>query len=283
MCLMFDFLFLVSAIQILLSTLFSSYLVYQKNLSYARSQEVSDEPWHVRQCPTSDLNRFDLNDSFGDPFSISVLGKANHFGAQSATSIALCFVWIMQESDFQWNSSSSHIQLLLQGMIRPIPNVKFAPIASFFHVSRVEAFGEAIWISPFRWDHDIVSWLVPEIITKLRFTHLPSFLDLKGLGIKGYEACTFRFEAIFHSATAHERHDNFIGSAVCGVRKCYSDFLQELLAAHGLMELGRLTFSEKLSQENWIRHKNTKECLKESKQINLLCGRWRTFTEFDIQ
>lgn len=68
----------------------------------------------------------------------------------------------------------------------------------------------------------------------------PSLLDLKCLGIKGHEACSFGLEAILRSAAAHERHDDLIWRTMCCVRKCHTRFVQEILRSNGLVELGRL-------------------------------------------
>eukprot|EP00438_Fugacium_kawagutii_P018049 Skav215130 [mRNA] locus=scaffold1164:48736:49275:+ [translate_table: standard] len=160
-------------------------------------QKVRDETRHMGQGPARHLNRIHFDHCLGDPFSFRILAEAYHFGAQSTASVAFGLVRVVHKAHFQRNGTSSHIKLLLQGAVRPIPNVELASIKSLAHMSRVEALCEAIRIAPLRGDHDIVPRLIPEVISKTCLgLAFPSTFDLESLWIEGHETSSFGLEAI---------------------------------------------------------------------------------------
>ena len=136
----------------------------------------------------------------------------------------------------------SYVQLLLQGALGPVPDVELATITPLSDVSRVKALCEAAWIAPFRGDHHIVAWLVPEIIPKsLRgrwgVSSFPALLDFEGFGIERDEACAAGLEPILGRPTSHEGHDDLFWGAVRRVWQSHALLGQKLAPRDGLVDL----------------------------------------------
>ena len=95
--------------------------------------------------------------------------------------------WAQQAPDFEGHDPlHAKIDLLQQLPRRPVVDIQVCPIVALkgetvlhllqqlsqgflgsshpFHMFHVESLEEAPWVTPLRWDHDVVVWLVPEVI-----------------------------------------------------------------------------------------------------------------------
>ena len=129
-------------------------------------QYVGCEGWHVRQCPAVHFQAGYGNHFLCLPFVCSISVDAKYGGAQRAANKPNVGSRFMQESHFQrYVTVRAKVDGFDELFGTPFPKVKIVSVLSFSHVLRVEAFGEMFWMTPLCTHHDVMVWLVPEIIT----------------------------------------------------------------------------------------------------------------------
>ena len=131
-----------------------------------RNEQIGDDRWH--RLPVAAQNGFELNDLFHLPLFDGVLEEPKDRTAQSADDVTERRRWIVAEAELEWNEPvGAEVDRFQIRALRPVPEVQRLPVLLQRHVLGIEAFLEDVGRGPFAADHDVVPWLVPEVVVEL--------------------------------------------------------------------------------------------------------------------